>query len=124
MTLAIALQIELFPRHNFKVILGMLIIYCILAYLALILYRAFRVWRTSLASRYEQQCQRILRAYNLQLSRVNSDGKVEQAVQLGFVRRMSRRLVVFMEAYRAEYRARKALASATVSANRKPLKAD
>lgn len=107
--------------------------------------RSLRVWRSSLASRYEQQCQKMLRQFNLQLC----DGTTEPFVRpstptvpsgpmasgapggsatpppgsgsalehtgahgsagyhLAFVRRMPRRLLAFIDAYREEYRARR-----------------
>jgi hypothetical protein len=103
------------------VILLNIIVFLVLAHLSRSLYKAFKVWQSSLASRYEQQCQQILRAYNLQIAHV--EGK-RGGYQLGFVRRMSRRLVVFVEAFREEFATRKELTmshSALNLANKKKL---
>ena len=101
---------------NFNLMLVILLnflVFLILAHLSRSLHRAFKVWQSSLASRYEQQCQQILRAYNLQI--VHLEGS--RGYQLGFVRRMSRRLVVFVEAFRGEFGARKELAMSHATLN-------
>lgn len=95
-----------------------IVVFLVLGHLSRSLYKAFKVWQSSLASRYEQQCQQILRAYNLQI--VHLDRK-RGGYQLGFVRRMSRRLVVFVEAFRDEFAARKELAMSHSTLNKKKL---
>ena len=116
------------------------------------------IWRPSFSGRYEQQCQKTLHAFNLQLcdgvsvpmvrpgtpaagpgvgqsgsdshgtsstalnspnasagSTGNPSVSIDHALKhgpgvgfhLAFVRRMPRRLVAFLEAYREEYRARR-----------------
>lgn len=134
-----------------------LCLYAILTLLIIAFHRSFKVWRSSLASRYEQQCQKSLHAFNLQLcdgvsvpmvrpgtptagpggvgqsgsdslgassTALNSPNanagptpsvSIDHALKhgpgvgfhLAFVRRMPRRLVAFLEAYREEYRARR-----------------
>jgi len=114
-----------------------LLMYALVAVTCISFYRAFRVWRNSLASKYEQQCQKLLVAFNLQLCDGNSstaatvpavasasstDNRIVSSSSSGagvagkdigyhltFLRRMPRRLVAFLEAYREEYRARRHL---------------
>jgi len=95
----------------------MLVVYGILVFLASSLFFAFRAWRLSLASRYKicaimnshslvsykQQCQKMLKIYNLQLN-LEKDNE-----NIGLIRRIPRRLSEFIEEYRSEYRARRAL---------------
>lgn len=60
----------------------------------------------------------MLRAFNLSLvNRDDVSSKSDASFHLGFVRRMSRRLVVFLGAYRAEYKARKGLAALHANTN-------
>lgn len=125
-------------------ILSSICLYLVLAWFIRSFLHSLKVWRSSLASRYEQQCQKTLHAFNLQLcdgssvqivrpttpvqtmggtigeqpnnSTINNvKGSIDHAVKhpasagyhLAFVRRMPRRLVAFIEAYREEYRARR-----------------
>ncbi len=111
-------------------------LYAILTIISISFYRSFKVWRNSLAGKYEHQCQKVLRQFNLQLhdgvsmpTTVNgtptlaSEAVVVQSKDIGyhltFLRRMPRRLATFLEAYREEYRGRRKYFNHQAIANKK-----
>lgn len=131
---------RLFPWPSLPFVLLSLGLYLVLAWLAASFYRSFNVWRSSLASRYEQQCQKLLRSFSLQLydgsqpltsaghaSATPVPGQLPEGLaarpgvgfHLGFVRRMPRRLVAFLEAYREEFRTRRGYAGPPFPATKK-----
>lgn len=87
-------------------LLGLLLLYAALTTTTVLLLISAHSLRTSIVHRYEDQCQRTLRQFNLQLS--HGRGRERE---LTFVKRLPRRLAELLQSYRAEYRARKALRS-------------
>lgn len=68
---------RLLPWPSLSAVIPSLLLYVILAMTLMAFLRSLRVWRSSLASRYEQQCQKMLRQFNLQLC----DGATEPFVR-------------------------------------------
>lgn len=94
-----------FKRPTFVSLLAMAFLWTLMGTLAVFLWMALGTWRKSLAKRYLEQCQTSLRPFNLHLTH----GRQKE---LTFVRRLPRRLAELLGAFRAEYRARRALQSA------------
>lgn len=91
-------------KGSFLAIFGLLLMYGVLILSTVLLFLAMREWRNSHLKRYEEQCARVLRHFNLQVTR---DGERE----LTFIKRLPKRLADLLDAYRVEYRARRALRS-------------
>ena len=82
----------------------LIILYISLLYSTVKLVSALRAWHSANARNYEEQCQKTLRQFNLQIT-------FGREKELTFVKRLPKRLAELLEAYRTEYRARRALQS-------------
>jgi len=89
---------------SFLSISGLLLMYGVLIFSTVLLFLAMREWRNSQLKRYEEQCARVLRHFNLQVTH----GRERE---LTFIKRLPKRLADLLDAYRIEYRARRALRS-------------
>lgn len=92
-------------RPSFLSLLGLAFLWSLMGTVAVVLWTALAAWRRSLGKRYQEQCQKSLRPFNLHLTH----GKQKE---LTFIKRLPRRLAELLEAFRAEYRARRAIQSA------------
>jgi hypothetical protein len=84
--------------------LGLLLLYAALVTVIVSLCLSLQTWKNSPVKRYEDQCQKTLRHFNLQLT-YGTDK------ELTFFKRLPRRLAELLEAFRVEFRARRSLQS-------------
>lgn len=110
---------SIFDGFSVFKILGLLLLYTLLVADVILLVSAIRSFRNSLVKRYEEQCEKTLRHFNLHLASSPTAGKEKE---LAFAKRLPRKLADLIEAYRIEYRARRALHSKLTPAQSKKIK--